>query len=163
MRTGVRASMNTPATKPPTKPPTKITATFHVHGLLDEQAHLDRLERESRALEQLDSNHLDALSSVLDAGDAGVLVAKLHRLTLARGQPDAVLAPMLDRDLGAVVAFAFELASYRMFMDRLLAAAGPARDLAAAVEREQRAWLRALNARFRDPAQLLPDPPDDLP
>ena len=159
MRTGVRAHMNTPATKPPTK----ITATFHLHGLLDEQTHLDRIERESRALEQLDNAHLDALSSVLDAGDAGVLVAKLHRLTLARRQLDAVLEPMLDRDLGAVVAFAFELASYRMFMDRLLAASGSARDMADAVEREQRAWLRDLNARFRDPAQLLPDPPDDLP
>jgi hypothetical protein len=159
MRTGVRAHMNTPATKPPTK----ITATFHLHGLLDEQTHLDRIERESGALEQLDNTHLDALSSVLDAGDAGVLVAKLHRLTLARRQLDAVLAPMLDRDPGAVVAFAFELASYRLFMDRLLAAAGSALDMADAVEREQRAWLRGLNARFRDPAQLLPDPPDDLP
>lgn len=144
-------------------PATKIAATFHVHGLLDEQAHLDRLERESEALERLDNPHLDALSSVLDAADAGALVAKLHRLTSASRQLDAVLAPMLDRDPGAAVTFAFELASYRMFMDRLLAAAGSARDMADAVEREQRAWLRSLNARFRDPVQLLPDPPDDLP
>jgi hypothetical protein len=155
MRTGVRASMNTPATK--------IAATFHLNGLLGEQAHLDRLEREASALERLDTIHLDALSSVLDAGDAGVLVAKLHRLTTASRQPETVLAPMLDRDPGAAVVFAFELASYRLFMDRLLATAGPARDLADAVEREQRAWLRGLNARFRDPAQLLPEPPDDQP
>jgi hypothetical protein len=145
----------------------KIAATFHLNGLLDEQANLDRLEREHAALQQLDSNALDALCSVLDAGDAGELVPKLYRLALVGRQPDTLVTGMLAGDPGALVTFAFELASYRLFMDRLLAGNETPRDMAGAVEREQRAWLRRLIARFRDPAELLPDPEsepaEDLP
>lgn len=136
----------------------KISATFHVNGLLDEQASLDRFERELAALQRLGNSELDALCSVLDAGDAVELVPKLYQLTAARLQPDAFVPGMLAGDPGALVTFAFELASYRLFMDRLLAGDEAPRDMAGAVEREQRDWLRRLIARFRDPAQLLPDP-----
>jgi hypothetical protein len=70
---------------------------------------------------------------------------------------------MLERDPGALVTFTFELASYRLFMDRLLAGDASPRDMADAIERAQRDWLRSLIARFRQPAQLLPDPAEDLP
>jgi hypothetical protein len=143
-----------------------ISATFHVNGLLDEQANLDRFQRESAALQRLSSTEVDALCSVLDAGDASKLVPKLHRLMIVNQQPDTLLARMLAEDPGGpggLVTFAFELASFRLFMDRLLAGEESARDMASAVEHEQRAWLRGLNARFRDPAQLLPDTAEDLP
>jgi hypothetical protein len=141
----------------------KFTATVHVHGLLDEQADLDRFQREAAALDRLSSAEVEALCSVLGAGDAAELVPRLYRLAAARLQPGALVVPMLERDPGALVTFTFELASYRMFMDRLLAGNEPARALADAVEREQRAWLRGLLARFRRPAELLPDTADDLP
>jgi hypothetical protein len=46
---------------------------------------------------------------------------KLYRLATASLQPDAFVVEMLERDPGALVTFTFELASYRLFMDRLLA------------------------------------------
>jgi hypothetical protein len=48
-------------------------------------------------------------------------------------------------------------------MARLLAGAGSPRDMADAVEREQRAWLRDLIARFRNPEELLLDTGRDWP
>ena len=50
----------------------------------------------------------------------------------------------------------FELASYRPFMERLLAGDASPPDIADAIEHDQRGWLRSLIARFRDPSQLLP-------
>ena len=142
----------------------KITATVvHWNALLDEQADLDRHEREAIALERLSSAEVEALSSVLGAGDAGELVSKLYRLAAASLQPDAPVAPLLARDPDALVTLTFELASYRLFMDRLLAGNGSPREMAEAVEREQRGWLRSLIARFRQPADLLPDAGEDLP
>src|SRR5690606_32955148 len=122
------------------------------NGLLDEQGNLDRFQREAAALAQLSSVQVDALCSVLDAGDASEFVPKLYRLMAASRQPDALAVALLagePGEPGALVTFAFELASYRLFMDRLLAGAESARDLAGAVENEQRAWLRGLLARFR--------------
>jgi hypothetical protein len=144
-------------------PVMKISATFHVNGLLDEQASPDRFQREAAALERLSASQVDALCSVLDAGDAGELVPKLCRLVAVSRQPDTLAAELLAREPEALVTFAFELASYRLFMDRLLAGTESARDTAGAVEHEQRAWLRSLITRFRDPAALLPDTAEDLP
>jgi hypothetical protein len=141
----------------------KIAATVHVNALLDEQAGPARFQRESAALEKLSDAQVDALCSVLGAGDAGELVPKLYRLATAGLQPDAFVAELLGRDPGALVTFAFELASYRLFMDRLLAGDASPRDIADAIERDQRGWLSSLIARFRQPAQLLPDPGEDLP
>jgi hypothetical protein len=78
-------------------------------------------------------------------------------------QPQALMSQLLAHDGGALVTFAFELASYRRFMDRLLAGDEPAHDLADAIEREQRTWLSGLISRFRQPAQLLPDADEDIP
>lgn len=119
----------------------------------------------------LPGNFLDFVHSVrcsrsqvvLGAGDAGQLVSKLYRLAAASLQPDALVIPLLARDPAALVTFTFELASYRLFMDRLLAGNGSPRELAEAVEREQRNWLRGLIARFRQPADLLPDTTEDAP
>jgi len=64
----------------------KIAATVHVNGLpdcCDEQAGPARFLRESAALEQLNDAQVDALCSVLGAGDAGELVPKLYRLAAA--------------------------------------------------------------------------------
>jgi hypothetical protein len=144
----------------------KIAATVHVNGLpnyCDEQTGLARFQRESAALEQLSDRQVDALCSVLGAGDAGELVPKLYRLAAASLQPDAFAVEMLERDPGALVTFTFELASYRLFMDRLLAGDASPRDMADAIESAQRDWLRSLIVRFREPLQLLPDPGEDLP
>lgn len=141
----------------------KIAATVHVNGLLDEQANLDRFQREAAALDRLSSAQVETLCSVLGAGDAGELVPKLYRLATASLQPDTFVLQMLERDPGALVTFAFELASYRLFMDRLLAGDGSPRELADAVEREQRGWLRSLITRFRQPAELLPGTGEGLP
>jgi hypothetical protein len=144
----------------------KIAATVHVNGLpnyCDEQAGPARSQRESAALEKLSATQMEALCSVLGAGDAGELVPKLYRLAAASLQPDAFVVEMLERDPGALVTFTFELASYRLFMDRLLAADASPRDMADAIEHAQRGWLSSLITRFRQPAQLLPDPGEDLP
>ena len=144
----------------------KIAATVHVNGLphhCDEQAGSARFQRESAALEKLSDRQVDALCSVLGAGDAAELVPKLYRLATASLQPDAFVAEMLERDPGALVTFTFELASYRLFMDRLLAGDASPRDMADAIEHAQRGWLRSLVARFREPSQLLPDTGEDLP
>lgn len=141
----------------------KIAATVRMNGLLDEQADLDRFHREAAALERLSNAQVDALSSVLGAGDAAELVSKLYRLAAARLQPDPFVVQMLERDPGALVTLMFELASYRLFMDRLLAGDESPRDMADAVEREQRGWLRSLIARFRQPGELLPDTGEDAP
>lgn len=141
----------------------KIAATVHVNGLLDEQAGLERFEREVAALERLSNAQVDALSSVLGAGDAGELIPKLYRLAAVSLQPYTLVIQMLTRDPGELVTFTFELASYRLFMDRLLAGDESPREMADAVEREQRGWLRSLVARFRQPAELLPDTGEDTP
>lgn len=142
----------------------KFTATIvHWNGLPDEEVGQERYDLEAAALERLSSAEVEALSSVLGAGEAGQLVSKLYRLAAASLQPDALVIPLLAQDPGALFAFTFELASYRLFMDRLLAGNGSPRELAEAVEREQRGWLRGLIARFRQPADLLPDTTEDAP
>jgi hypothetical protein len=141
----------------------KIAATVHVNGLLDEQAGPARFQRESTALERLSSTQVDALCSVLGAGDAGELVPKLYRLAAASLQPGTFVVEMLERDPGALVTFTFELASYRLFMDRLLAGGESPRDMAEAIERDQRGWLSSLIARFRQPSELLPDTGEESP
>jgi hypothetical protein len=140
----------------------KFTATIvHWNGPLDEQVGQDRYDREVDALEGLSNSEVEALSSVLGAGEGGELVSKLYRRAAASLQPDTLVIPLLAGDPGALFAFTFELASYRLFMDRLLAGNESPRELADAVEREQRAWLRRLIARFRHPADLLPDTGED--
>lgn len=142
----------------------KFKATIiHWTGLPDEQAEPDRYHQEVAALERLNSAEVEALSSVLGAGEAGELVSKLYRLAAASLQPDTLVIPLLAHDPGALVTLTFELASYRLFMDRLLAGNGSPRALADAVEREQRGWLRSLIARFRQPAELLPDTGQETP
>ena len=131
----------------------KISATFHMNGLLEEQANLDRFQRESTALERLSSAEVDALCSVLDAGDAGALVPKLYRLMIVNRQPDTLLARMLAEDPGGpgvLVTFALELASFRLFMDRLLAGEERARH-------GQRRRARAARLAAR-PERALPRP-----
>ena len=141
----------------------KIAATIHVNGLVDEQADSARYQREAAALEGLSNPQVDALCSVLGAGDACELVPKLYRLAAASLQPEAFASEMRAGDPGALVTFAFELVSYRLFMDRLLAGGGSPREVADAIEREQRGWLSSLIARFRLPSQLLPDTGEELP
>lgn len=142
----------------------KFTATIvHWTGLPDEQAEPDRYHQEFAALERLSSAEVEALSSVLGAGEAGELVSKLYRLAAASLQPDTLVVPLLAHAPGTLVTLTFELASYRLFMDRLLAGNASPREIAEAIEREQRDWLRSLIARFRQPADLLPDTDDDLP
>jgi hypothetical protein len=140
----------------------KIAATIHVNGLLDEQADPGRFQRETAALERLSNPEVDALCSVLGAGDASELVPKLYRLAAVSLQPEAFAVEMLARDPGALVTFVFELVSYRLFIDRLLAGGGSPREMADAIEREQRGWLSSLIARFRLPSQLLPDTGEEL-
>lgn len=141
----------------------QISATVHVNGLLVEQASTTRFAREAVVLEQLTEQQVEALRAVIDAGSTGALVHKLQRLMAASLQPETILAQMLEQDPGAMVTFCFELVSYRSFMDMLLAGEQSARVIADAITREQRAWLSGLLARFRMPAQLLPDTEEDTP
>jgi hypothetical protein len=141
----------------------QISATVHVNGLLVEQASPTRFAREAAVLERLTEEQVEALRAVIDAGSSGALVHKLQRLMAASLQPEFVLAHMLEQEPGALVAFCFELVSYRAFMDTLQAGQQSARVIADAVARDQRAWLRDLLARFRMPSELLPDPAADTP
>lgn len=141
----------------------QISATVHVNGLLGEQADPTRFEREAAALERLTDAQVEALCAVIDAGSPSALVRKLQRLVAASLQPEVILARALAQEPGAMVTFCFELVSYRAFMDMLLAGEQSARVIAEAIEREQRAWLRGLLARFRMAARLVPDTGEDAP
>jgi hypothetical protein len=141
----------------------QISATFHVNGLLAEQAGTTRFVREGAVLERLTEQQVEALRAVIDAGSTGALVHKLQRLMAASLQPEVFLARMLEQEPAALVTFCFELVSYRSFMDMLLAGEESARVIADAIARDQRAWLRGLLARFRAPSELLPDTEEDTP
>jgi hypothetical protein len=141
----------------------KIETTVHVIDLLDGQVDVEGSYRELAALAELSSTQVDVLCSVLGAKDRAELMPKLYGLAAASLHMGSLRSEKPGRDPGTSVTFAFELASYRLFMGRRLAGAGSPRDIADAVEREQRAWVRGLIARFRNPEELLPDTGKDQP
>jgi hypothetical protein len=135
----------------------QLKGTIHVSGLL-EQAEDVYSGREEDAIARLGEQEIDSFRSIIGAGDTADLLRKIVRFAAVSSEPGAALARLFRQDPGAFVVMSFELASYRLFMDRLAAGGEGVRVKAIVddIERCQRDWVADLVARFRHPLDLLP-------